>query len=95
MASDGTPVSSTIDDVDAVLFLYYPVKLPYRVRTNTTNGHRMVNDANVLNNYNNGLLTSGCTSLVGCSGDLRHSASPLFKRAPVFVPLDHVLPAAS
>jgi len=46
--------------IDAVLSLY-PSKLPYRVRTNTTNGHRMVNDANVLDNYNNGLLTSSCT----------------------------------
>jgi len=58
--ANGTPVTSTITDADAVLSLY-PGKLPYRVRTNTTNGHRMVNDANVLNNYNNGLLTSGCT----------------------------------
>ena len=58
--ADGTPVTSTITDADAVLSLY-PGNLPYRVRPNTTNGHRMVNDANVLNNYNNGLLTSGCT----------------------------------
>ena len=58
--ADGTPVTSTIADADAVLSLY-PGKLPYHVRTNTTNGHRMVNDANVLNNYNNGLLTPGCT----------------------------------
>jgi hypothetical protein len=58
--ADGTPVTSTIADANAVLGLYSG-PLPYRVRTNTTNGHRMVNDANVLNNYNNGLLTSGCT----------------------------------
>ena len=58
--ADRTPVTSTIADADAVLSIY-PGKLPYHVRTNTTNGHRMVNDANVLNNYNNGLLTSGCT----------------------------------
>jgi hypothetical protein len=58
--ADGTPVTSTIADADAVLGLYSG-PLPYRVRPNTTNGHRMVNDANVLNNYNNGLLTSGCT----------------------------------
>ena len=58
--ADGTPVTSTIADADAVLSIY-PGKLPYHVRPNTTNGHRMVNDANVLNNYNNGLLTSGCT----------------------------------
>ena len=60
--ADGTPVTSTIADADAVLGLpQYTGKLPFRVRTNTTNGHLMVNDANVLNNYNNGLLTSGCT----------------------------------
>ena len=58
--ADGTPVNSTILDANAVLGLYSG-SLPYHVRTNTTNGHRMVNDANVLNNYNNGLLTSGCT----------------------------------
>ena len=57
---DGTPVTSTIADANAVLSLY-PDKLTYRVRTNTTNGHRIVNATNVLNNYNNGLLTSGCT----------------------------------
>jgi hypothetical protein len=76
---DDTPVPSTIADADAVLRLY-PNKLPYRVRTNTTNGHRMVNDANVLNNSNNGLLTSGRTpQLAGCSDNLRHSATPLFQ----------------
>jgi hypothetical protein len=57
--ADGTPVTSVITDADAVLSLYGG-SLPYHVRTNTTNGQRMVNDANVLNNYNNGALTSGC-----------------------------------
>jgi hypothetical protein len=52
-------VSDTIGDADAVLSLYGG-KLPYRVRPNSTNGQRMVNDANVLNNYNNGVLTPGC-----------------------------------
>jgi hypothetical protein len=37
-----------------------PGKLPYRVKPNTTNGQRMVNDAATLSNYNSGLLTSGC-----------------------------------
>jgi hypothetical protein len=58
--ANGTPVTSTITDADAVLSLYSG-KLPYRVRPNSTNGHRMVSDAAVLNNYNNGLLTPGCT----------------------------------
>ena len=57
--SDETPVSSTIADADAVLSL--PGRLPYRVRPNTTNGQRMVSDANTLDSYNNGLLTTGCS----------------------------------
>ena len=57
--ANGTPVTSTIADADAVLSLYTG-KLPYRVRTNTTNGRRMVNDAAILDRYNNGLLTTGC-----------------------------------
>ena len=58
--ANGTPVTSTIADADAVLSLY-PGKLPYRVRTNTTNGQRMVNDATTLESYNSGLLTTGCS----------------------------------
>jgi len=56
---DGTPVTSTITDADAVLSLYTG-KLPYRVRTNSTNGHRMVNDATTLESFNKGALTAGC-----------------------------------
>jgi len=55
----GTPLISTIADADAVLSLY-PGKAPYRVRTNSTNGHRMVNDAATLENFNKGLLTPSC-----------------------------------
>jgi hypothetical protein len=58
--ADGTPVTSTTADADAVLSLYTG-KLPYRVRPNTANGQRMVSDANTLNSYNNGLLTPVCT----------------------------------
>ena len=58
--ADGTPVTSTIADADVVLGPPYSGPLPYHVRTNTTNGHRMVNDAATLESYNNGLLTSGC-----------------------------------
>jgi hypothetical protein len=56
---DGTPVTSTIADADAVLSLYTG-KLPYRVRTNTTNGQRMVHDAATLESFNKGTLTPGC-----------------------------------
>ena len=57
--ADGTPVTTTIADADAVLSLYTG-KLPYRVRTNTTNGQRMVNDAATLESFNKGTLTPGC-----------------------------------
>ena len=57
--ADGTPVTSTIADADAVLSLY-PGTLPYRVRPNSTNGQRMVNDAATLESFNKGLLTPGC-----------------------------------
>lgn len=56
---DGTPVTSTIAAADAVLSLY-PGKLPYGVRTNSTNGRRMVNAAATLESYNEGALTPGC-----------------------------------
>jgi len=46
-------------DADDVLFLYIS-KLPYSVRTNSTNGQRMVNDAATLESYNKGALTPGC-----------------------------------
>jgi hypothetical protein len=61
--ADGTPVTSTIADADAVLSLYTG-KLPYRVRPNTTNGQRMVNDGATLDSYNNGNLTPGCGGYV-------------------------------
>jgi hypothetical protein len=57
--ADGTPVTTTIADADAVLSLY-PGRLPYGVRTNSTNGQRMVNDATTLERYNKGALTPGC-----------------------------------
>ena len=57
--ADGTPVTSTIADADAVLSLFTG-KLPYRVRPNTTNGQRIAHDAATLESYNNGNLTPGC-----------------------------------
>ena len=57
--ANGTPVASTTADADAVLSLYTG-KLPYKVKSNFTNGQRMVNDANALDNFNNGVMTPGC-----------------------------------
>jgi hypothetical protein len=59
LISIGTPVSSTIMDADAVLSLYTGT-LSYGVRPNTANGQRMINDANVLTDYNKGVLRAGC-----------------------------------
>jgi hypothetical protein len=57
--TNGTPVSSTIADADAVLSLFTG-KLPYGVKPNTTNGQRMVHDAGTLESFNKGALTPGC-----------------------------------
>jgi hypothetical protein len=57
--ADGTPVTSTITDANAVLSRYSG-KLPYGVKPNTANGQRMVNDAATLENFNKGMLTPGC-----------------------------------
>jgi hypothetical protein len=58
--SDPATVSSTITDADSLLS-GFSGKLPYNVRTSSPTGQAMVNDATVLNNYNNGILTPGCT----------------------------------
>jgi hypothetical protein len=58
--SDPAPVSSTITDADGLLAAFGGNKLPYKVKPSSAIGHMMVNDANTLDSYNNGLLTSGC-----------------------------------
>ena len=58
--STPAPISSTIADADNLLS-QFPGKLPYNVRTSAAIGQQMVNDANVLDRYNNGDLTSNCT----------------------------------
>jgi hypothetical protein len=58
--SDPAPVSSTITDADSLLSAFSG-KLPYKVKTTSTAGKMMVNDANTLNSYNNGSLTPVCT----------------------------------
>jgi YVTN family beta-propeller protein len=57
--SNPAPISSTIADADN-LFSQFPGKLPYNVRTSSAIGQQMVNDANVLDRYNNGDLTPDC-----------------------------------
>lgn len=57
--SDPTPISSTVADADQRLGAFAG-KLPYGVKTSSTTGQAMVNDANKLNSYNNGALTPTC-----------------------------------
>jgi hypothetical protein len=58
--SDPAPVSSTITDADSLLSAFSG-KLPYKVKPSSATGQMMVNDANTLNSYNNGLLTPVCS----------------------------------
>ena len=55
-----TPISPTISDADHLLSSFAG-KLPYHVRPSSATGQAMVNDASVLDSYNNGALTPGCT----------------------------------
>ena len=57
--SDPTPVSATIADADRLLS-GFTGKLPYHVRPSSATGQAMVNDASVLESYNNGDLTPDC-----------------------------------
>jgi hypothetical protein len=57
--SDPTPIS-TITHADSLLSMFSG-KLPYHVRPSSAIGQMMVSDANTLYNYNNGLLTPGCS----------------------------------
>jgi hypothetical protein len=58
--SDPTPISSTIADADSLLSMFGG-KLPYNVKPSSAIGQMMINDANTLDRYNNGLLTPGCS----------------------------------
>jgi hypothetical protein len=58
--SDPTPISSTITHADSLLSMFSG-KLPYHVKPSSAIGQMMVSDANTLDNYNNGLLTPGCS----------------------------------
>ena len=58
-SGEPAPVHSTITHADSVLS-GFSGKLPYNVKSSSPNGQAMVTDATTLDNYNDGLLTSGC-----------------------------------
>ena len=58
--SDPAPISSTITHADSLLSMFSG-KLPYNVKPSSAIGQMMVNDGKTLDNYNNGLLTPGCS----------------------------------
>jgi hypothetical protein len=62
--SDPAPVSSTITHADSLLSMFSG-ELPYHVAPSSNIGQMMVNDANRLDNYNNGTLTRGCSGQRG------------------------------
>jgi hypothetical protein len=55
-----SPAAAAIADGDGSLE-GFAGKLPDGVKPSTTLGRRMVSDAKTLINYNQGLLTQGCT----------------------------------
>ncbi|RJP71525.1 MAG: hypothetical protein C4532_07370 [Candidatus Abyssobacteria bacterium SURF_17] len=57
--SDPAPIDDTIESADDQLSAYSG-KLPYGVRTYTSAGHAMLQDAQILDNYNNRELTPDC-----------------------------------
>jgi hypothetical protein len=62
IASDSNPasVAATVSDADSLLAAQSG-RLPYGIKASSTTGQAMVNDANILNSYNNGALTLSCT----------------------------------
>jgi hypothetical protein len=58
--ADPTSISSMIADADSLLSTFSG-KLPYHVAPSSNTGQRMVADATMLDNYNNGRLTSNCS----------------------------------
>jgi YVTN family beta-propeller protein len=57
--SNPAPIRSAIADADKLLSQFFG-KLPYNVGTSSAIGQQLVNDANVLDRYNNGDLTPDC-----------------------------------
>ena len=58
--SDPTPVIGTLDEADTLLS-GYTGKLPYGVEFSSPAGRTMSNDAAILQDYNHGYLTTGCS----------------------------------
>ena len=58
--SNPASVSTTITDANNLLSQFGTNRLPYSVTTSSAIGQQMVNDANVLDRYNNGDLTPDC-----------------------------------
>jgi hypothetical protein len=56
--SSPVPICNTIADADSAL---NGCTLACKISPRTTTGQRMISDANTLDAYNNGLLTTGCT----------------------------------
>ena len=59
--SDPTPVNDVIGSMDSLLS-GFPEKLPYGVAPRSPDGKTMIQNAGILNEYNNGFLTPDCDS---------------------------------
>lgn len=66
-----SPIDSTINDADSLL-ASFENRLPYKVKANSEEGNAMVNDAEMLDDYNNGKSIQGCenqSDIDGRDGD--------------------------
>jgi hypothetical protein len=57
--ADSAPISGTLANADTLLS-GFTGKLPYKVKTSSATGQAMVNNAAILDDYNNGSLTPSC-----------------------------------
>ena len=85
--ANGTVASSitaTITHADALLSTYSG-KLPYKIRTNTTQGKAMVTDATALENFNSGAQTTGCVVSQAAA------SITMLRETPEITPVDFLL----